>query len=106
MAQICHLPPHPRTGKTEVALWMGSLGAPIRPAMHTAPESTHLRQRKNTVSKQVNWLLCSKSGGHTEGLEANPLNLLQGDVSERNLLSGFGAGEGGVGHGEVGWVGV
>jgi hypothetical protein len=27
-------------------------------------------------------------------------------VSERNLLSGIGAGEGGVGHGEVGWVGV
>jgi hypothetical protein len=26
--------------------------------------------------------------------------------SERNLLSGIGAGEGGVGHGEVGWVGV
>ena len=25
-------------------------------------------------------------------------------VSERNLLSGIGAGEGGVGHGEVGWV--
>ena len=24
----------------------------------------------------------------------------------RNLLSGIGAGEGGVGHGEVGWVGV
>jgi hypothetical protein len=27
-------------------------------------------------------------------------------ASERNLLSGIGAGEGGVGHGEVGWVGV
>jgi hypothetical protein len=27
-------------------------------------------------------------------------------VSERNLLSGIGAGEGGVGHGEVGWGGV
>ena len=27
-------------------------------------------------------------------------------ISERNLLSGIGAGEGGVGHGEVGWVGV
>ena len=26
--------------------------------------------------------------------------------SERNLLSGIGDGEGGVGHGEVGWVGV
>jgi hypothetical protein len=26
--------------------------------------------------------------------------------AERNLLSGIGDGEGGVGHGEVGWVGV
>ena len=31
---------------------------------------------------------------------------IAGWVSERNLLSGIGAGEGGVGHGEVGWVGV
>jgi hypothetical protein len=29
-----------------------------------------------------------------------------GRGAERNLLSGIGAGEGGVGHGEVGWVGV
>jgi hypothetical protein len=29
-----------------------------------------------------------------------------GRGAERNLLSRFGAGEGGVGHGEVGWVGV
>ena len=28
------------------------------------------------------------------------------DWPERNLLSGIGDGEGGVGHGEVGWVGV
>ena len=27
-------------------------------------------------------------------------------IAERNLLSGIGDGEGGVGHGEVGWVGV
>ena len=32
------------------------------------------------------------------------LHLLR--VSVRNLLSVIGAGEGGVGHGEVGWVGV
>ena len=29
-----------------------------------------------------------------------------GEVAERNLLSGIGDREGGVGHGEVGWVGV
>jgi len=29
-----------------------------------------------------------------------------GRGAERNLLSGIGDGEGGVGHGEVGWVGV
>ena len=42
-------------------------------------------------------------------IRADVINLPQHPLlhlAERNLLSGIGAGEGGVGHGEVGWVGV
>jgi hypothetical protein len=43
--------------------------------------------------------------GYSNGLAACVVVSCLG-LAERNLLSGIGDGEGGVGHGEVGWVGV
>ena len=42
--------------------------------------------------------------GSSRGLQRVLLDAYH--ISERNLLSGIGAGEGGVGHGVVGWVGA
>ena len=41
-----------------------------------------------------------------DACESRDLSFFSTRIAERNLLSGIGDGEGGVGHGEVGWVGV